>query len=114
MLKKAMAFLGALVIVGATVLATAEPAQAQYNGAQYRGGYRGGYTGRYFGGNYGRNWNYGGYRPYYGSYYTPYYGGFYMPYYGYGYYGNPYYGYYGYSPYGYPYISSVHPYYLGY
>jgi hypothetical protein len=101
MFAKVLSLLGALVITGATVLVTAEPAHATPSGgyhrqvAAVRGYHHGGHYGRYYGG-------YRQYRPYYGGYrypYRPYYGGYrypYRPYYG-GY-RYPYRPYYGYDP----------------
>jgi hypothetical protein len=97
MFAKVLSLLGALVITGATVLVTAEPAHAHPSGgyhrqvAAVRGYHHGGYYGRHYGGYYGRYYG-GHYRRhhdgYYGRYhpYRPYYGGYrypYRPYYGY-------------------------------
>ena len=97
MFAKVLSLLGALVITGATVLVTAEPAHAHPSGgyhrqvAAVRGYHHGGHYGRYYGGHYGRYYG-GHYRRhhdgYYGGYrhYRPYYGGYRYPY-------GPYYGY---------------------
>jgi hypothetical protein len=92
MFAKVLSWLGALVIIGATVLVTAEPAHAHPRGgyhrqvAAVRGYHYGGHYGRHHGGyrHYGRHhgWYYGGYR-----HYRPYDGGDrypYGPYHGYG------------------------------
>ena len=104
MFAKVLSWLGALVIIGATVLVTAEPAHAHPRGgyhrqvAAVRGYHHGGHSGRYYGGHYGRRHGryYGGYRHdgrhhggYYGGYRhdRPYDGGYrypYGPYHGYG------------------------------
>jgi hypothetical protein len=92
MVAKVLSLLGALVITGATVLVTAEPAHATPSGdyhhqvAAVRGYHHGGHDGRYYGGYrhyrpYDRSDRYP-YRPYYGGYrypYRPYY--HYDPYY---------------------------------
>ena len=71
MFAKVLSLLGALVITGATVLVTAEPAHAHPRGgyhrqvAAVRGYHHGGHYGRYYGGHYGRHHCY---RPYYGGY----------------------------------------------
>ena len=99
MYAKTLSFLGALVIVGATVLVTAEPAQAQprggHLGRQNQSAYSGGYYGSYqpyygYRGYYPPlNGNYYGFYPYYADFYRPNLGGHYFyfsPYYGIPYY----------------------------
>ena len=94
MFAKVLSWLGAMVIIGATVLVTAEPAHAHPRGgyhrqvAAVRGYHHGGRSGRYYGGRSGR---------YYGGHSGRYYGGHSGRYYGGGY-RYPYRPYYGYDP----------------
>ena len=75
MFAKVLSWLGALIITGAMVLVTVEPAHAHPRGGYHRGYHHGGHYDRHHGG------YYGGYRhdrPYDGGYRYPY-----GPYYGY-------------------------------